>query len=276
MAQEEMKTLSTKKYKIVLFLLAIVAFISFNAPLASLFFNDSSQITSIRNDFKKQKRERTKIINDTYQLIDNYEKGNLTSNEFIKESRKLSKLHEEKQLQVINTFEKLNSTKKEISYFRFTSFKVFISQFGIVFSLFLSSLIIFTISVVFVRPTQVKSLFYIVSCLVAIPAIFYILWIFTPDIDLSQTSYIFTFIVISIGVSILLFLSYKVILELFLKRISLKSKIATLLNLVSSLRYNYYFPLAKKAVNKKLSKEEVIDDAQKLDESIYKTFEKIL
>ncbi|WP_217704371.1 hypothetical protein [Aquimarina sp. TRL1] len=271
-----MKTLSTKKYKIVLFLLAIVAFISFNAPLASLFFNDSSQITSIRNDFKKQKRERTKIINDTYQLIDNYEKGNLTSNEFIKESRKLSKLHEEKQLQVINTFEKLNSTKKEISYFRFTSFKVFISQFGIVFSLFLSSLIIFTISVVFVRPTQVKSLFYIVSCLVAIPAIFYILWIFTPDIDLSQTSYIFTFIVISIGVSILLFLSYKVILELFLKRISLKSKIATLLNLVSSLRYNYYFPLAKKAVNKKLSKEEVIDDAQKLDESIYKTFEKIL
>ena len=109
-----------------------------------------------------------------------------------------------------------------------------------------------------------------------IPAIFYALWIFTTEPDLSKGKYIFTFVVISIGVSIAMFFVYKLLLQIFMERISLKQRVATLLNLVSSIRYDHFFKLAKKSIHRKLTVEEVTKEADILDEKIYSNYEKII
>lgn len=269
-------TTFTKKYKVTLILIAIGALIAFNAPMASLFINQSSQLQNLPVELKKHKKDRFFIVKSLTALTQKFNKGEISKDTFTQESEEIISQFNAKHSEIVATSKELKKVKSESEIFRFKSLKVFASQLGLVLSLLVCSFIILTLAIVYVNDKLVRIISYFTGGLIMIPAIFYALWIFTTEPDLSKGKYIFTFVVISIGVSIAMFFVYKLLLQIFMERISLKQRVATLLNLVSSIRYDHFFKLAKKSIHRKLTVEEVTKEADILDEKIYSNYEKII
>ncbi len=266
----------SKKYKIILILLVIGAFIAFTAPLASLFFNDSTEIELLRDKHTSLKKKRLEISFTLNKLIFDFEKGEIEEAFFKKESYNLASQHKNIHYDILKSSKVISNFKNKEKYFHFKSFKIFISHLGIITSILLSSFILLTVSLAFINNKKIKRVLNTISVLIMIPAIFYLIWIFHSNNDLDQQYYNYTFILISIGVSIFSFFVYKTMIDVYTKRIDLKCKIAFLLNLISTIRYNHFVKLERDARYKDLTQENIQEETTRLDDTIYTNLKEIL
>lgn len=208
--------------------------------MVSLFIDEPIELNTLPDQLKAQKKDRFFIVKSLTELTQNFNKGEISKEVFTLKSKEIISKFDTKHSEIVITSKSLKRVKSDSEIFRFRSLKIFTSELGLVLSLFMCSFIILTLAFLYVDNKGVRIITYFAGGLLIIPSVFYSLWIFTTEIDLSQGHYIFTFILISVGVSFITFFVYKLLLQVFMKRINLKTKIATLLNLVASIKYDHF------------------------------------
>ncbi len=257
-------------------LVALGALIAFNASMASIFITENPKLESLPNQLKDIKKERFFIVKSLTELTERFNNNEINKQEFTSESQKIISNFENKHSEAITISKSLKKVKKEAAVSRFRSFKIFTHHLGLVLSLFITPFIILTLSKIFVSNKKMKTVLYFVVGLLLIPPIFFSFWIATPKVDLSNIMYISTIALSSIVIAFALYFVYKLLLETLIKRLNLNRRIATLLNLVSSIKYDYFFRLAKKSSQSRITPEELIEEGDRLEEKIYTDLEKVI
>ena len=114
-------TTFTKKYKVTLILIAIGALIAFNAPMASLFINQSSQLQNLPVELKKHKKDRFFIVKSLTALTQKFNKGEISKDTFTQESEEIISQFNAKHSEIVATskeLKKLNQNQKYLDLSR--------------------------------------------------------------------------------------------------------------------------------------------------------------
>ncbi len=265
-----------KKRAVMLFILTIGSIIGFTAPMVNLFFDKPPEIEMTLKELKSKKKERFFIGKSLRELTNDFNDGLISKDTFIAKNKLIINEFNIKHDEVIESNTKYLTTIKDKEYFKFNNFKTFIFQLGLIISLLICSFIILFLSIFFVKNKLSKLICLISWALITTPSIFYLFWVFYPLNNLPKLYYIYTYSLILVGVVIFIMTIHKALFKFILKRVELKTKIATLLNLVSVIRHDHFFKLAKKSIDGPLSEEELIQDTDNLDKEIYSKFEKII
>ncbi len=252
---QKTQTLTIKQYLSIIFVVTFILITFITAFLQVFLEKDNKAVINARNAHITVKKERNRLRNNLYRIVDNYQRGQISDNLFISQIKK-AQLYQSLEDDSAELYNILIKEKEKQRIFGFRNLKIFFSNLAMPL---VTVLLSFTLLFLSYKEEDLflKRILFFLSFFGSISGLFYLVWIFYPEKDISNRVYFAMFFL----VSILSFILIRFYIKYSYSLIQLKSKI-----FIQKLLYYIIKEIKDKYIKKEDKKEYVQDYLKEIKE----------